>query len=94
MAGLDGVINQIEPPPPVDVDLYELDDEEAAKIQSTPGSLGEVLQALEKDHEFLLRGDVFTTDLLETWISYKRDNEIDPLRMRPHPHEFYLYYDS
>ena len=93
MAGLDGVINKIEPPAPVDVDLYELEGEEAAKIQSTPGSLGEVLAALEADHEFLLRGGVFTTDLLETWISYKRERELEPVALRPHPYEFFLYSD-
>jgi glutamine synthetase len=93
MAGLDGVINKIEPPDPVDEDLYELPEEEAAKIQSTPGSLGEVLEALEADHQFLLRGDVFTTDLLETWISYKRERELEPVALRPHPYEFFLYSD-
>ncbi len=93
MAGLDGVQNKIEPPAPVDKDLYELEQEEAAKIKSTPGSLGEVLQALEADHEFLLKGDVFTTDLIETWISYKRERELEPVSLRPHPYEFHLYYD-
>ena len=93
MAGLDGVINRIEPPPPVDKDLYELEEEEAATIQSTPGSLGEVLQALENDNDYLRRGDVFTTDLLETWISYKRERELEPVALRPHPYEFFLYSD-
>ena len=93
MAGLDGVINKIEPPDPVDVDLYELEGEEAAKIQSTPGSLGEVLQALEGDYEFLTRGGVFTEDLIETWISYKRERELEPVALRPHPYEFFLYSD-
>jgi glutamine synthetase len=93
MAGLDGVINKIDPPDPVDEDLYELPEEEAAKIKSTPGSLGEVLQALEADHDYLMRGDVFTTDLLETWISYKRERELEPVALRPHPYEFFLYYD-
>ena len=82
-----------KPPDPVDVDLYELEGEEAAKIQSTPGSLGEVLASLEADHEFLLRGGVFTTDLLETWISYKRERELEPVALRPHPYEFHLYSD-
>jgi glutamine synthetase len=93
MAGLDGVINRIEPPAPVDEDLYELPEEEGAKIQSTPGSLGEVLQALEADQEYLLRDDVFTTDLIETWISYKRERELEPVALRPHPYEFFLYSD-
>jgi glutamine synthetase len=93
MAGLDGVINKIDPPNPVDEDLYELPEEEATKIKSTPGSLGEVLQALEADHDYLMRGDVFTTDLLETWISYKRERELEPVALRPHPYEFFLYSD-
>jgi glutamine synthetase len=93
MAGLDGVQNKIEPPAPVDEDLYELEPEEAAKIQSAPGSLAEVLDALEADHQFLLRGDVFTKDLIETWISYKRERELDAVALRPHPYEFHLYYD-
>ncbi len=93
MAGLDGVMNKIEPPPPVDEDIYELPPEEAAKIQSAPGSLGEVLDALERDHEFLLRGDVFTKDLIETWIDYKRTRELDQVALRPHPYEFHLYFD-
>ena len=77
----------------MDKDLYELEPSEAAKIKSTPGSLGEVLEALEQDHEFLLQGDVFTQDLIETWISYKREKEADAVRLRPHPYEFCLYYD-
>jgi glutamine synthetase len=93
MAGLDGVQNKIEPPAPVDEDLYELEPEEAAKIQSAPGSLGEVLEALEGDHEFLFKGDVFTPDLIETWISYKRERELEAISLRPHPYEFFLYYD-
>ena len=72
----------------------ELPEEEAANIQSTPGSLGEVLQALEADHQYLLRGDVFTTDLIETWISYKRERELEPVALRPHPYEFFLYADA
>ncbi|HEY3110712.1 MAG TPA: type I glutamate--ammonia ligase [Chloroflexota bacterium] len=93
MAGLDGVERKIEPPTPIDRDLYELEPEEAAKIKSTPGSLGEVLSALESDHAFLLKGDVFTPDLIETWIEYKRDRELDQVALRPHPYEFHLYYD-
>jgi glutamine synthetase len=93
MAGLDGIQNRIEPGEPMDKDLYGLPPEEAKLIKQVPGSLGDVLEALEKDHEFLLRGDVFTTDLLETYIAYKREMELDPVRMRPHPHEFTLYFD-
>ena len=90
MAGLDGVMNKIEPPAPVDKDIYELTAEEKAGIPATPGSLGEVLDALEADHEFLLRGDVFTPDLIETWIDYKRAGAKE-VALRPHPYEFYLY---
>ncbi|MFD6142260.1 type I glutamate--ammonia ligase [Promicromonospora sp. NPDC060271] len=93
MAGLDGIKNRIEPPAPVDKDLYELPPEEHAQIAQVPTSLGGVLDALEADHEYLTAGDVFTEDLIETWIAYKRENEIDPIRLRPHPHEFELYYD-
>ena len=93
MAGLDGIKNKIEPPTPVDKDLYELPPDEAAAIPQVPGSLAEVLDALEADHDYLLEGGVFTPDLIETWIDYKRENEIDPIRLRPHPHEFELYYD-
>jgi glutamine synthetase len=93
MAGLDGIKNKIEPPEPVDKDLYELPPEEHAGIQQVPGSLGEVLTALEADHDYLTEGNVFTPDLIETWVDYKRTHEIDPIRLRPHPHEFELYYD-
>ena len=93
MAGLDGIQNQIDPGDPFDKDLYELPIEEAKLIKQVPGSLGDVLDALEADHEFLLKGDVFTTDLLEGYIKYKRQTELDPVRMRPHPHEFSLYFD-
>ncbi len=93
MAGLDGVQNRIDPGEPMDKDLYELPPEEARQVKQVPGSLGGVLDALEADYEFLLKGDVFTTDLLEAYISYKREIEVDPVRMRPHPHEFTLYYD-
>ena len=93
MAGLDGIKNRIEPPEPVDKDLYELPPEEHANIQQVPGSLPEVLDALEADHDYLTEGDVFTEDLIETWIEYKRLNEVDPIRFRPHPHEFEMYYD-
>ncbi len=93
MAGLDGVQNRIDPGDPMDKDLYELPPEEAAQVKQVPGSLGDVLDALEADYEFLLKGDVFTTDLLESYVAYKRQVEVDPVRMRPHPHEFTLYYD-
>ena len=94
MAGLDGIINKIDPGDPLDVDLYDLSPENAAKVQQVPGSLEEALDALEEDHEFLLRGDVFTSDLIETWLDYKRTQEVDQVRLRPHPHEFMLYYDA
>jgi glutamine synthetase len=93
MAGLDGIQNRIDPGEPIDKDLYELPWEEAKQIKQVPGSLGDVLDALEADHEFLLKGDVFTPDLLSAYISYKRQTELDPMRMRPHPYEFTLYYD-
>jgi glutamine synthetase len=92
MAGLDGVENRIDPGEPLDKDLYDLPPEEAAQVKQVPGSLGEVLNELEADHEFLLKGDVFTPDLLEAYITYKRINEYDEVRLRPHPHEFTLYY--
>ena len=93
MAGLDGIKNRIEPPEPVDKDLYELPPEEHAEIAQVPGSLPEVLDALEADHDYLLEGDVFTEDLIAAWIEWKRKNEVDPIRFRPHPHEFEMYYD-
>ncbi len=93
MAGLDGIQNQIDPGEPMDKDLYELPPEELKLIKQVPGSLDDVLRALEADHEFLLRGDVFTMDLLEAYINYKRQVELNPVRMRPHPYEFVLYYD-
>ncbi|MGE0706562.1 MAG: type I glutamate--ammonia ligase [Planctomycetota bacterium] len=94
MAGLDGIQNEIQPPAPVDVDIYELSAEERKHIGAAPGSLDQALRALEKDHEFLLRGGVFTHDLLETWVQHKRKHEIDFIRLRPHPGEFALYYDT
>ncbi len=93
MAGLDGIENKIEPPEPVDKDLYELEPEEYAKIKFLPGSLEQSLDALENDHQFLLKGDVFTPDLIETWLTYKRKKELDAIRLRPHPYEFALYFD-
>ncbi|NBS86102.1 MAG: type I glutamate--ammonia ligase, partial [Micrococcales bacterium] len=92
MAGLDGIKNRIEPHAPVDKDLYELPPEEAKNIPQVPGSLEEVLKALEADHDYLIQGDVFTKDLIETWIDYKREKEIKPFAQRPHPYEFELYY--
>ena len=93
MAGLDGIKNKIEPAEPVDKDLYELPPDEMAAVAQVPASLETVLDALEQDHEYLLEGGVFTPDLIETWVAYKRENEIDPMRLRPHPYEFALYYD-
>jgi glutamine synthetase len=120
MAGLDGIQNKIDPGPPLDKDIYELPPEELAEVPSVPASLGEALDALERDHEFpeelaevpsvpaslgealdalerdhefLLKGDVFTEDVIETWLWYKRTKEVDPVRLRPHPYEFVLYYD-
>ncbi|HJQ48392.1 MAG TPA: type I glutamate--ammonia ligase [Amycolatopsis sp.] len=93
MAGLDGIKNKIEPPEPIDKDLYELPPEEAKDVKQVPADLGSVLDNLERDHDFLTEGGVFTPDLIETWIGFKRENEIDPLRLRPHPYEFALYYD-
>jgi glutamine synthetase len=93
MAGLDGVKNKIEPPEPIDKDLYELAPEEHATVQQVPTSLPAVLEALEADNEYLQAGGVFTPDLIETWIDYKRTHEIAPIQLRPHPHEFELYFD-
>jgi len=93
MAGLDGIENKIDPGQPMDKDLYDLEPKEAAKVPTMPGSLEEALRHLEKDHEFLLKGGVFSEDLIETWIGYKRSREVDPLRLRPHPYEFFMYYD-
>ena len=93
MAGLDGVRNKIEPAGPLDKDLYELPPEELSEIPQVPGSLDDALAALEADHEFLLEGDVFTQDVIDTWLAYKREREVDAVRLRPHPWEFHLYYD-
>lgn len=93
MAGLDGVENKIDPGQPLDKDIYDLGPEELANVPSMPGSLEDALTALEKDHAFLLKGDVFTEELLQTYIDYKRTKEVDAVRLRPHPHEFMLYYD-
>ncbi len=93
MAGLDGIENKIDPGAPLDKDIYDLSPEELASVPSMPGSLEDALDNLENDHEFLMKGDVFTKDAIETWISYKRGKEVDALRLRPHPYEFFLYYD-
>jgi glutamine synthetase len=93
LAGIDGIKNKIEPSAPIDKDIYELPPDEMADIDQVPTSLGAVLDTLEGDHDFLTVGNVFTPDLIETWIDYKRTQEILPVQMRPHPHEFELYYD-
>ncbi|MDA8388266.1 MAG: type I glutamate--ammonia ligase [Nitrospiraceae bacterium] len=93
MAGLDGIENKIKPGAPIDKDLYELSPAEAARVPQMPGSLDKALDNLEKDHKFLLKGGVFTEDALETWMAYKSKSEVDALRLRPHPYEFFLYYD-
>jgi glutamine synthetase len=93
MAGLDGIQNKIDPGDAIDMDLYELEPEVSERVKSTPGSLGEVLDALEKDHAWLLRGDVFTRDVIETWIKYKRERELAQVNLRPVPYEFFLYFD-
>lgn len=93
MAGLDGIENRLHPGEAMEKDLYDLPPEEIAKIPQMPGSLDEALDALEADYEFLLKGNVFTEDVIKAWIAYKRENEVDALRLRPHPYEFYLYYD-
>ncbi len=90
MAGIDGIINCIDPGEPMDFDLYEARD---ARVPQVPGSLDAVLRCLEEDHEFLLRGGVFTGDLIQTWISWKFKNDVDPIRLRTHPYEYLMYYD-
>jgi glutamine synthetase len=93
MAMIDGIQNKIDPGEPLDKDIYDLEPEELAKVPKAPGSLEESLAALAKDHEFLLRGDVFTSDVVSTWIDYKTKNEVQAMQLRPHPYEFCLYYD-
>ena len=93
MAGLDGIKHKIDPGEPLDRDIFDLSPEEAASIPSMPGSLDEALDELGKDHKFLTEGGVFTEDYIELWINYKKKNEADAVRMRPHPYEFHLYYD-
>jgi glutamine synthetase len=93
MAAIDGIQNKINPGEPLDRDIYEMSDEELAKYPKTPGTLEEAIQALEKDHKFLIAGNVFTKDVIEAWIEWKRTKELTPMAMRPHPYEFFLYYD-
>jgi glutamine synthetase len=94
LAGLDGIERELDPGDPLEADIYELPPERLETIGSAPGSLEASLEALEADHDFLLRGDVFTSDLIETYVAYKREVEIDAIRMRPHPWEFALYHDA
>jgi glutamine synthetase len=96
MAMIDGIQNKADAGNPLDRDIYEMTRHEMKEmgIRTTPGSLEEAINALEADHAFLLRGDVFTEDLIQTWIEWKRSKELDPIRLRPHPHEFSLYYDN
>jgi glutamine synthetase len=94
MAVLDGIKRKVDPGAPLDRDIYEMTPDELAAYPHAPGSLPEALNALKHDHAFLTEGGVFTSDLIETWIAYKKQNEVDPIRLRPHPHEFHLYYDS
>lgn len=93
MAGIDGIENKIDPGDAMDKNLYELEAKEAAALRLMPASLEEALDALDADHDFLLKGDVFTEDIIQTWLGYKRENEVDAIRVRPHPYEFALYYD-
>ncbi|CAE7256218.1 glnA [Symbiodinium sp. CCMP2456] len=93
MAAIDGIQNKIHPGEPLDKNIYDLEPEELAQVPKAPGSLADALDALEKDHEFLLRGDVFTEDVISTWINYKHKNEVEAINLRPHPYEFCLYYD-
>ena len=93
MAAIDGIANKIDPGSPLDKDIYDLPPEELAMVPKTPGSLRAALEALEADHEFLLKGDVFTQDVVDTWIDYKMEHEVKALDLRPHPWEFALYYD-
>ncbi len=94
MAGLDGIQNKIDPGKPLEKNTYELSASEAARIATVPASLDEALRELEKDHAYLMKGDVFTQDVIDMWLSYKRDTEVDPVRLRPHPYEFSLYFDA
>jgi glutamine synthetase len=93
MAALDGIANKTDPGAPLDKNIYDLPPEELAKVPHTPGSLDASLKALKEDHAFLLKGDVFTEDVIETWINYKMENEVEAIALRPHPYEFALYFD-
>jgi glutamine synthetase len=93
MAAIDGIQNKIHPGEPLDKDIYDLPPQEAAQVPKTPGSLRRALDALAEDHDFLLKGDVFTEDVIETWIDYKTSEEVVQVDIRPHPWEFALYYD-
>lgn len=93
MAGLDGIENKIDPGEPLDKDIYELGPEELANVPSLPGSLEDALDCLEQDNDYLRKGDVFTNDVIEVWLNYKRTREVDALRLRPHPYEYFLYFD-
>ena len=94
MAGIDGIINKTDPGKPLDKDIYDMTPEQLKDVPSAPGSLSDALKALENDHEFLLRGDVFTKDFIETWVDYKTTKEVQPMQLRPHPFEFMMYYDA
>ncbi|MCA8940225.1 MAG: glutamine synthetase, partial [Planctomycetes bacterium] len=93
MAMIDGIQNRIDPGAPLDKDIYDMKPEELKEVPSTPATLDRALDALEADHEFLTRGDVFTKDVLDAWIAYKRKHEVEAIALRPHPYEFMLYYD-
>jgi glutamine synthetase len=93
MAGLDGIANKIDPGAPFDENIYDFEPKKLKKFKTVPSSLEDALDALEKDHEFLLKGDVFTEEFLEQWIEYKREKEVNALRLRPHPYEFVMYHD-
>jgi len=93
MAVIDGIQNKMDPGEPLDKNIYDLPPEELAEVESAPGSLEEALDALKEDHQFLLKGDVFTQDAIDMWIKYKMENEVNPVKLRPHPHEFFLYFD-
>jgi glutamine synthetase len=94
MAGLDGIENKIDPGQPLEKNTYELSPREQARMRTVPASLEEALNELERDHKFLLKGNVFTQDVIDTWLAYKREAEVDPVRLRPHPWEFHLYFDA
>jgi len=93
MAAVDGIQNKLDPGKPLDVNIYDMEPEHAKEIAQTPGSLAESLAALRKDHGFLTKNEVFTSDVIDTWIDYKTSAEVDAIRLRPHPYEFMLYYD-